>query len=321
MTDTIFITRLVIHARHGVMEHETEVGQRFVIDLELSTDLSESSRTDHLSDTVSYANVVTTATAAFKNTNYKLLERAAGAVADAILAAFPAHRRRQGHRAQAACADRRDLRGCRRGADAHPATRRMASVLIALGGNVGDVRATFRKAIANICGMTQARCWRGRRIMRTPPWGDEQQTASSMPASRSKPASTRTRCCSRCTRSKRSSAATATTERRWGPRTLDLDLIAYDDICRQAGTDAAAPPPVRTRLCAGAARGDRSRPHHRRTQRPGRAGLGFERRHFAATRPGLTKRAQNKVWLGRAPWQFPAQYNRVSGNDWADDDN
>jgi 2-amino-4-hydroxy-6-hydroxymethyldihydropteridine diphosphokinase len=32
----------------------------------------------------------------------------------------------------------------------------MASALIALGGNVGDVRATFQKAIANICGMTQA---------------------------------------------------------------------------------------------------------------------------------------------------------------------
>ena len=89
MTDTIFITGLVIHARHGVMEHETEVGQRFVIDLELFSDLTESSRSDHLSDTVSYANVVTTAVAAFKNTNYKLLERAAGAVADAILAAFP----------------------------------------------------------------------------------------------------------------------------------------------------------------------------------------------------------------------------------------
>ena len=89
MTDTIFIKGLVIHARHGVMDHETEVGQRFVIDLELYSDLSESSRTDHLSDTVSYAIVVTTAVAAFKNTNYKLLERAAGAVADAILAAFP----------------------------------------------------------------------------------------------------------------------------------------------------------------------------------------------------------------------------------------
>jgi 7,8-dihydroneopterin aldolase/epimerase/oxygenase len=89
MTDAIFIKGLVIHARHGVMDHETEVGQRFVIDLELYSDLTESSRSDHLSDTVSYANVVTTAVAAFKNTNYKLLERTAGAVADAILAAFP----------------------------------------------------------------------------------------------------------------------------------------------------------------------------------------------------------------------------------------
>src|SRR5438445_348397 len=89
MTDTIFITGLVVHARHGVMEHETEVGQRFVIDLELFADLQESSRTDRLADTVSYSNVVATATSAFKNTNYKLLERAAGAVADAILAAFP----------------------------------------------------------------------------------------------------------------------------------------------------------------------------------------------------------------------------------------
>jgi 7,8-dihydroneopterin aldolase/epimerase/oxygenase len=89
MTDTIFIAGVVIHARHGVMEHETEVGQRFVIDLELFTDLSDSSRSDRLADTVSYSQVVATATAAFKDKNYRLLERAAGAVADAILAAFP----------------------------------------------------------------------------------------------------------------------------------------------------------------------------------------------------------------------------------------
>ena len=90
MTDTIFITGVVIHARHGVMEHETEVGQRFVIDLELFTSTCRNPRAPIASsDTVSYSNVVATATAAFKNTNYKLLERAAGAVADAILAAFP----------------------------------------------------------------------------------------------------------------------------------------------------------------------------------------------------------------------------------------
>jgi 7,8-dihydroneopterin aldolase/epimerase/oxygenase len=89
MTDTIFIKGIVVHARHGVMKHETEVGQRFVIDLELYADLSESSRTDRLSDTISYSNVVETATDAFKTANYRLLERAAGAVADAILSSFP----------------------------------------------------------------------------------------------------------------------------------------------------------------------------------------------------------------------------------------
>ena len=64
-------------------------GQRFVIDLDLTADLSESSRTDRLSDTVSYSDVVACASAAFRDTNYKLLERAAGAVADAVLTAFP----------------------------------------------------------------------------------------------------------------------------------------------------------------------------------------------------------------------------------------
>lgn len=88
MTDTIFVHGIVIHARHGVMEHEAEVGQRFVIDLELVTDLAESSRSDRIRDTVSYSDVVATATRAFANANYKLLERAAGAVADAVLAAF-----------------------------------------------------------------------------------------------------------------------------------------------------------------------------------------------------------------------------------------
>ena len=88
MSDTIFIKGLLIHARHGLMDHEAEVGQRFVIDLELSIDLSASSRTDRLADTVSYSDVVATASAAFKGHNYYLLERAAGAVADAILGAF-----------------------------------------------------------------------------------------------------------------------------------------------------------------------------------------------------------------------------------------
>ena len=89
MSDVIFIRGILIHARHGLLEHESEVGQRFVIDLELTADLSESSRTDRLKDTVNYGSVVDTAMKAFADRNYYLLERAAGAVGDAILGAFP----------------------------------------------------------------------------------------------------------------------------------------------------------------------------------------------------------------------------------------
>lgn len=89
MSDTIFIKGVSIHARHGYLDYEAEVGQRFVIDLELTADIAEASISDRLSDTVSYANVVAVATAAFKDANYKLLERAAGAVAEAVLIAFP----------------------------------------------------------------------------------------------------------------------------------------------------------------------------------------------------------------------------------------
>ncbi|MDB5619182.1 dihydroneopterin aldolase [Tardiphaga sp.] len=89
MSDMIFIKGVSVHAHHGVLDHESHVGQRFVIDLELTADIAEASHSDRLGDTVSYANVVATAISAFKDVNYKLLERAAGAVAEAVLAAFP----------------------------------------------------------------------------------------------------------------------------------------------------------------------------------------------------------------------------------------
>jgi 2-amino-4-hydroxy-6-hydroxymethyldihydropteridine diphosphokinase len=106
----------------------------------------------------------------------------------------------------------------------------MADVLIALGGNVGDVRATFQKAIANICGMMQAALLARSSDYTTPPWGDEQQA----------------RFINACIEIETSLDPRAllftlhkiearfgrdrANERRWGPRTLDLDLIAYDDV-------------------------------------------------------------------------------------------
>lgn len=87
--DLIFIKGLAVHAYHGVMEHEGTVGQTFLLDLELGIDLAEASRSDRIASTVSYNEVVDCVTRAFCADRFRLVEAAAGAVAEAILAHFP----------------------------------------------------------------------------------------------------------------------------------------------------------------------------------------------------------------------------------------
>jgi dihydroneopterin aldolase len=89
MSDRIFVSGLLIHAHHGVMPHEENVGQRFVIDLELAIDLAPAGRSDKLADTASYSAIVDTATRAFTQESFQLVEAAAGVVAEALLAGFP----------------------------------------------------------------------------------------------------------------------------------------------------------------------------------------------------------------------------------------
>jgi dihydroneopterin aldolase len=89
MSDAVFITGLALHAYHGVMQHEAKVGQTFGLDLVLDIDLAAASRSDKLKDTVSYDTVVKTVSEAFCARRYRLVEAAAGAVADAVLQSFP----------------------------------------------------------------------------------------------------------------------------------------------------------------------------------------------------------------------------------------
>jgi len=89
MTDRIFIKGLSLHAYHGVMAHEAKVGQSFSIDMDLEIDLSAAVRSDKVVDTVSYDKVVECARDAFSAQRFRLIEAAAGKVADAVLAAFP----------------------------------------------------------------------------------------------------------------------------------------------------------------------------------------------------------------------------------------
>jgi dihydroneopterin aldolase len=89
MSDAIFVNGLSLHAYHGVMQHEAKVGQTFMLDLVLTIDLADASRTDKLKDTVSYDTVVKTVSEAFCARRYRLVEAAAGAVAAAVLERCP----------------------------------------------------------------------------------------------------------------------------------------------------------------------------------------------------------------------------------------
>ena len=106
----------------------------------------------------------------------------------------------------------------------------MADVLIALGGNVGDVRNVFRKAIANICGMTQAALLARSSDYATPPWGEQAQdrfinACIAIETSLDPHALLFT-----LHRIEKKFGRDRAKETRWGPRTLDLDLIAWDDV-------------------------------------------------------------------------------------------
>lgn len=88
MRDMIFIHGLSLHAYHGVMPYEGKVGQTFTVDLTLDIDLSVAARSDKVADTVSYDEVVAVAGDAFTAQKFRLIEAAAGKVADAILNKF-----------------------------------------------------------------------------------------------------------------------------------------------------------------------------------------------------------------------------------------
>ena len=89
MSDKIFVRGLALHAHHGVLPYEAKVGQSFTIDMTLDIDLSAAARSDKVADTVSYDQVVEAASQVFTAQKFKLIEAAAGKVADTVLAKFP----------------------------------------------------------------------------------------------------------------------------------------------------------------------------------------------------------------------------------------
>ena len=85
----IILERMKSYARHGVMEQERVVGGNFYTTVIAETEQTDSMWTDELSDTVSYADIVTVVQQEMEQPS-KLLEHVAGRIARRLLGDYPA---------------------------------------------------------------------------------------------------------------------------------------------------------------------------------------------------------------------------------------
>ena len=111
-----------------------------------------------------------------------------------------------------------------------PAASGFAKALIALGGNVGDVRSTFNRAVPMLCDGDAVRLLARSSDYRTPPWGFADQPPFTNAVIAIATSLSPRDLLARALSVERAFGRDRERERRWGPRTLDLDLLAYDDL-------------------------------------------------------------------------------------------
>ena len=89
MSDRILLNGMVFYGHHGVNPQEKELGQPFVVDLELELDLKAPGISDDLKDTVNYSRVYQVVRETVAGPSRNLLESLAEGVAQQILHSFP----------------------------------------------------------------------------------------------------------------------------------------------------------------------------------------------------------------------------------------
>jgi len=85
VSDRIELRGLRVLGRHGVLPHEAERGQVFVVDCTLELDLSAAEASDDLGATVDYGTLASQLAAVVRNTRYDLVEALAGHLARTAL--------------------------------------------------------------------------------------------------------------------------------------------------------------------------------------------------------------------------------------------
>lgn len=89
MVDCIRLTGIDVYAFHGALAAERELGQRFVIDVDLWADIRKAAATDAIDDALDYTEVHARIVELAGSASFHLLEAFADRIAGMLLDEFP----------------------------------------------------------------------------------------------------------------------------------------------------------------------------------------------------------------------------------------
>ena len=220
MNDQIVIKGISAKGFHGVLDHEKRDGQTFVVDVVMEVDLAPAGASDDLADTVNYAEVAGDVVGIIEGESLDLIEAVAGRIATAVLT-------RPLVEAVEVVVHKPEAPVGYPFTDVQVRVRREREtpVVVALGSNVGESLETLHHAVVALLGAVDIDAVSP--VVETDPVGGPDQPAY-LNAVVTGTTSASPRALLRFLHDIEH-AHGRTREVRWGPRTLDLDLIQYGD--------------------------------------------------------------------------------------------
>jgi dihydroneopterin aldolase/2-amino-4-hydroxy-6-hydroxymethyldihydropteridine diphosphokinase len=238
--DQIELRGLRVHGRHGVLPFERRDGQDFLIDAVLSVDTRPAAATDDLALTADYGTLSERLAQIVAGEPVQLIETLAQRLADACLAQPVVQRVR-------ITVHKPDAPISRAFSDvAVTITRdRPVTAVLGLGSNLGARQQELQRAVDQLAATPGLRVTAVSPVYETDPVGGPEQpdflNAVVLAVTDLPPADLLGRA------QAIEAAARRTREVRWGPRTLDVDIIAYGDQTRADPTLTLPHPRVRER--------------------------------------------------------------------------
>lgn len=221
--DQIKIKDLEIFANHGVFPEETKLGQKFLVSCTMFVDTRKAGTTDDLDASVHYGLVSHLIKKEMEEHTFKLIEAVAEHLAEAVLLYDD-----KIQKVEIEVKKPWAPVGLPMDTVAVSITRSWHEAYVAIGSNMGDKKAYIDRAIEGLRQTPNCKVEKVSTIIETAPYGGVEQDVFLNGAMKVKTLLTPHELLDRLHELEQE----AKRERlvHWGPRTLDLDILFYDDL-------------------------------------------------------------------------------------------